>query len=133
MNALPNPGVRGVGGATPNPGAALTESAAETLRHATRKLPALPPAGAVMAAWAWHANQAITRQVNVSYSLADMARAYGVALAETVDSSLPPCPLRDAMAAAAGAYVECAESAARAAMRYGRHFGHMAFAFPRPG
>jgi hypothetical protein len=133
MNALPKPGVRGVGGATPNPGAALTECAAECIRHATRELPALPPAEAVMAAWSWHANQAITRQVDLSYSLADMARAHGIALAETVESTLPASPWRDAMAAAAGAYIECAENAARAATRYGRHFGHMAFAFPGPG
>ena len=133
MNAQPNPGVLGVGGATPYPGAALTDPGVASIRPPSRELPAGLHADAILAAWAWHANRAIIRQVDVSFTLADMARACGVAMAETVESSLPDCPLRDAMAAAADAYIECAENAARAATRYGRHFGHMAFAFPRLG
>lgn len=133
MNATPNPGLRGVGGATPYPGAALTEAVAENIRRFARELPALSPAEAMLAALAWHANQAITRQVVVSYTLADLARAHGVALAATVESSLPDGPLRAAIAAATKAYIRCAENAAEAATRFGRHFGHKAFAFPRPG
>ena len=133
MNAQPHPGVRGVGGATPNPGAALTDEVAGHLRRLSRDLPALPPAEAMLAAVAWHANQAIIRQVDVAYALADLARTHGLAVAATVESSVPESPLRDALAAATGAYVAWAESAAEAATRFGRHFGHLAFAFPRPG
>lgn len=133
MNATPHTGLRGVGGATPYPGAALTEAVAEHVYRSTRELAALSPAEAMLAALAWHANQAITRQVDVTYALADLARAHGVAVAATVDSSLPEGPLRAAIAAATTAYIQCAESAAQAATRFGRHFGHKAFAFPRPG
>jgi hypothetical protein len=87
----------------------------------------------MLAALAWHANQAITRQVVVTYTLAEVARAHGAALAETAETSLPDGPLRAAIAAATTAYIRCAESAAQAATRFGRHFGHKAFAFPRPG
>ena len=87
----------------------------------------------MLAALSWHANQAITRQVDVTFKLAEAARLHGLAVAETVESSLPEGPLRDAMAAAARAYVECAENAARSATRFGRHFGHIAFAFPGAG
>lgn len=132
MKAKPDQGWRGVGGATPHPGAALTDEPAEDSRRLTRECPPLPPADALLAALSWQANQAITRQVDVTYALADLARAHGLAVAESVESSLPDGPLRDALGAAARAYIECAEGAARAATRFGRHFGHLAFAFPRP-
>ncbi len=132
MNAKPHPGLRGVGGATPHPGAALTDEMTESTRPPPRELPALPPFGAVHAALSWHANRTIARQVDVAYAMADLARAHGRALARSAESSLPECPLRDALTAAANAYVECADHATRAAARFGRHFGHLAFAFPRP-
>jgi len=132
MNAKPNPGLRGVGGATPHPAAALTDQTAESIRPFPRELPALPPAGAMLAALAWHANRTITRQIDVTYALAELVRAHGRALSRTAESNLPECPLRDALTAAANAYVECADRAAQAATRFGRHFGHLAFAFPRP-
>ena len=132
MNAKPDSGLRDVGGATPNPGAALTDTVAANLRRPSCALPASPPAEAMLAALSWHANQAITRQVDVTFKLAEMARAHGLAVAESLESSLPEGPLRDAMSAATNVYIECAESAARAATRFGRHFGHLAFAFPRP-
>jgi hypothetical protein len=133
MNAKPESGLRNVGGATPNPGAALTDEVAANFRRPTFALPGLPPPEAVLAALSWHANQGITRQVDVTFKLAEAARLHGLAVAETVESILPDGPLRAAMAAAARAYVECAENAARSATRFGRHFGHIAFAFPGPG
>ena len=133
MNAKPNPGLRGVGGATPKAGAALTDEASAHLRCLTPELPALPPAEAMLAALSWHANQAITRQVDVTYTLADLARSHGHAVARTVESSLPEGPLRDAMTAATGAYIDAADGLARTATRFGRHFGHLAFAFTTPG
>jgi hypothetical protein len=129
MNAKPNPGLCDVGGATPNRGAALADEVAVNIRCPNLEL---PPAAAMLAALSWHANQAITRQVGVTYSLADLVRSHGLAVAETVESSLPEGPLRDAMTAATNAYIQCAENTALAATRYGRHFGHLAFAFPRP-
>jgi hypothetical protein len=85
----------------------------------------------MLAALAWHANQVITGQIDVTYAMADLARVHGLAVAETVESTLPEGPLRDAVAAAAHAYIDCADGAAQAAIRFGRHFGHLAFAFPR--
>lgn len=133
MNAKPNPGLRGVGGATPKAGAALTNEASANLRCLTRELPALPPAEAMLAALSWHANQAITRQVDVTYSLAELARTHGHAVARTVDASLPAGPLRDAIAASTRTYIDAADRLERAASRFGRHFGHLAFAFSTPG
>ena len=132
MNAKPQPGLRGVGGATPKAGAALTDEVAANLRCLTRELPAVPPAEVMLAALSWHANQAITRQVDVTYTLADLARTHGHAVARTVESSLPEGHLRDAITAATHVYINGADSLARAATRFGRHFGHLAFAFSTP-
>jgi hypothetical protein len=133
MNAKPHTGLRNVGGATPNPGAALTDEAAASTRRHTQAFPPPPPTEALLAALSWHTNQAITRQVDVTFKLAEMARAYGLAVAETVEMSVPEGPLRDAMTAATDVYIDCADNAARAATRFGRHFGHLAFAFPQSG
>ena len=133
MNAQPESGLREVGGATPNQGVALTDEIDATHRRTAFDLPAPHPAAAVLAALSWHANQAITRQVDVTFKFAELARSYGLVVAGTVESSVPEGPLRDAMTAAARAYVECAENVARSATRFGRHFGHIAFAFPGAG
>ena len=133
MAAQPHPGPRGIGGATPKPRAALIAAEAASTRHDGRALPALPPADALLAAFAWHANQAITGQVGFAYALAHLARSNAEALAATGRSTLPQGPARDAVTAIADAQIEAADGAARAATRFGRHFGHLAFAFPRPG
>jgi hypothetical protein len=130
MNAQPESGLREVGGATPNQGVALTDEIDATPRRTAFDLPVPLPAAAMLAALSWRANQAITRQVDVTYKFAELARSYGLVVTGTVESSMPDGPLRDAMTAAARAYVECAENMGRSATRYGRHFGHIAFAFP---
>jgi hypothetical protein len=132
MIATPHPGRRGVGGATPHHGAALTDEVAGTFPRPPCDLPTLSPVEAMLAALAWHANQAITRHVDLGYGLAELARAHGRAVADTAESTLPDGPLRDTVSAASRVYIDFADIAAQAATRYGRHFGHLAFAFPRP-
>ena len=132
MNAKPNPGPREVGGATPYPGEALTDNGAANNGHPARCLPVRYPAEALVAALAWHANQAITGQVGLSYALADLARTHAQAVAKTVERSLPEGPLRSAITAATTMSIVYADRAAQAATRFGRHFGHLAFAFPQP-
>jgi len=131
MKAEPHPGRCGVGGATPYPRAALTESeAVRPISCATPPAPTAYPLEALLAALSWQANQAVTRQVRVAYAVADFARVQGEAVAQSLARDVPEGPLRDAAAGAASLYVECANQAAAAATRYGRHFGHLAFAFP---
>lgn len=131
MKPTPNRGGRGIGGAAPYPGYALTESATGNTRRLSRSLPTPQPVAAVLAALAWHANQTITGIVTLTYAAATHARLQGESFARGVEHSLPAGRLHDAAAAAAGAYIGGADAAAGAAMRFGRHFGHLAFAFPR--
>jgi uncharacterized protein with PIN domain len=60
-----------------------------------------------------------------------LARRQGETVARVVERGLPEGRIRDAATAAVGTYLAGADAAARAAMRFGRHFGHLAFAFPR--
>jgi len=132
MNVKPHPGGRGVGGATPYPGAALTDEGGGNFPRPACDLPALSPAEAMLAALSWHANQAIAHHVDLGYGLAELARAHGQAVADTAESALPGGPLRDTLSAASRVYIDFADIASQAATRYGRHFGHLAFAFSRP-
>ena len=133
MNAKPHPGPRGVGGATPYPREALTDNGAANRSHPARWLPVRYPAEALVAALAWHANQAITGQVGLSYALAHLARTHAEAVAKAAERSLPEGPLRAAITAGTTMSIACADRAAQAATRFGRHFGHQAFAFPQRG
>ena len=132
MNAKPHPGPREVGGAAPYPGGALTDNGAANEGHRARWIPARYPVEALVAALAWHANQTITGQVGVSYALAHLARTHAEAVAKAVECTLPAGPLRSAIMAATTMSIAHADRAAQAATRFGRHFGHLAFAFPQP-
>ena len=128
MTAKPQPGARDVGGASPDRGNALTDAATPT--------PSTPPPGhpvcpttVLPAAVSWHANQAITRQVQFAYTLANLTRTNAEAMARRADQTLPAGPMRTAITAIADALVDYADAIAEAAIRFGRSFGHMAFAF----
>ena len=131
MKPSPNRAGRGIGGAIPDPGHASTEAATGDSRSASRTPPHAQPAAAVMAALAWHTNQTVTGLVTVAYAAATLARRQGESMARGVERSMPEGRVRDAATAAAGMYIAGADAAARAATRFGRHFGHLAFAFPR--
>jgi hypothetical protein len=133
MNAKPYPGAHAVGGATPNPWDALVDEAAASSRRLTRELTAAHPAHAALAAMAWQANQAITRQVSLSWTLADLARRQGQAVVTAGKRAFPEGPLRDAMVGAGTLQVRFAETLAEWALGFGRRFGHLAFAFPGTG
>ena len=133
MNAKPYPAAHAVGGATPNPWEALVDEATDNARRLTRELAAAHPAHATMAALAWQANQAITRQVSLSWTLADFARRQGQALVAAGERGLPEGPMRVAVVGAAALQVQFAEAAAEWALGFGRRFGHLAFAFPGAG
>jgi hypothetical protein len=131
MNAKPHPGKHAVGGATPQDWGALALEVAENTRHLVRELSAAHPGQAAIAALAFQTNQAITRQVSLSYALAMFARAQATSIADAGEQSLPDGALRAAVTGAARLQADMAADAAKAATDFGRHFGHMAFAFPR--
>jgi hypothetical protein len=131
MKPSPNRAGRGIGGASPYPGHALTESATGASRSLSRTLYRPQPAAAAMAALAWHTNQTVTGLVTFAFAAATLARRQGESVAHGVERSLPEGRLRDAATAAAGMYIAGADAVAGTAMRFGRHFGHLAFAFPR--
>ncbi len=131
MTAQPYPGRHRVGGAALEPRDALTDAVRRRTQCA-RRLPTLRTTDALFAALALQANQMITRYVEAAYAWAGLARAHADAVARSAESGLPPGPLRDVVAASAGATIDYADGVARAATRFGRRFGHLAFAFPRP-
>jgi hypothetical protein len=133
MNAKPQPGRRAVGGATLHPRDALTDAVAGPLADAPRRPSAARPADALLAAMAWYVNQTIARQVEITYAWADLARTHAKAVAKAVESNWPEGHLRKAAELATDAYVGYADETTKAASRFGRHFGHLAFAFRRPG
>jgi hypothetical protein len=130
MNAKPDVGLPEVGGVAPNPGNALTDTTTGPDRTSSCGHPTRHSASALLAATAWHANQAISRHVRVAHAWADLTRTNAEAIAKSAEKTLPPGPVRDAIAAIADASVEYADDVADAAMRYGRRYGHLAFAFP---
>jgi hypothetical protein len=87
----------------------------------------------VLAALSWQANEAVRRQVDVTFAMASLARVQAESLAASVERDLPEGPFRDAAAGVARVYVAYAKGLAQAATRFGRHFGHLAFAFPLAG
>ena len=133
MNAKPYPVAHAVGGANPHPREALADEAADRSGRLTREWPAAHPAHAALAAMAWQANQAITRQVTLSWTLADLARRQGQAVVAAGESGLPDGPLRATFVTAGKLQIQFAEAAAQWAIGFGRRFGHLAFAFPGSG
>ncbi len=129
MKPQPHPGVGRIGGATPNPGDALASESAGKW-PLTPDLPALFSPDAAMAMLAFNTNQALTCQVSVAHVLAHLAEEQSRTLAQTSADVLPAGPVRDAMQHTAAMQARFARELAAAASRFGRSFGHMAFAFP---
>ena len=131
MNDKPHPGLHAVGGATLQDWGALALEVTETTRRLVRELSAAHPGQAAIAALAFQANQAITRQVSMSYALAVFARDQAQTIADAGEQILPDGAFRAAVTGGARLQAEIAASVAKAATDFGRQFGHMAFAFPR--
>lgn len=129
MKAQPQSGLRGVGGATPYPWEALANEFALPWRL-PRDLPATFTPDAALAVLAFNTNQALICQVGLAHILARLASAQSKTLAETTGQVLPDGPIRDAMSRTAEMQADFAKSVADAANRWGRSFGHMAYAFP---
>jgi vacuolar-type H+-ATPase catalytic subunit A/Vma1 len=132
MHANPNPGARKVGGATPHPRDALAADGPSEWDPVTLPTSMPSPTGAARATMAWTANEVITQQVSAAFALADVVRRHAHAMRDA-GGGLPEGPLRAALAASVRAQVDFANSATAAASRYGRRFGHLAFAFPPVG
>jgi len=132
MNAKPYPAAHAVGGATPHPWEALVDEATDNARRFSRELAVNHPAQATIAALAWQANNAITRQVSLSWTLADIARRQGEALVTAGERTMPEGPMRVALVGAGALQVQFAKAAAEWSLGFGRRFGHLAFAFPGP-
>ena len=124
----PHPGADGIGGARPKPRAALaSESSGKWTLTPDPSSPFSPDAA--MAMWAFNANQALTCQVGVVHVLAQYALEQSRTLAQS-SGDVPAGPLRDALARSAELQAQFARELAQAASRFGRSFGHAAFAFP---
>jgi len=132
MTANPNPGARKVGGATPHPRDALAGDGPSESPSVIRPSSVPSPTDAARATMAWTANEVITQQVSAAFALADVVRRHAHAIRDA-GGGLPEGPLRAALAASVRAQVDFADSATAAATRYGRRFGHLAFAFPPVG
>jgi hypothetical protein len=130
MKVEPHPGSHGVGGAARHPTGASSDHGAGAPAPFTCRPDVVPGPAAMLAALSWQANETIRRQVDMTYALALLARAQAESVAATLERDLPAGPLRDAAAGATRVYMAYAAGLARAATRFGRHFGHLAFAFP---
>ena len=124
----PGPGVLGVPAG--NLPAVYFPEAAQSLAL-TQRLATLS-AGAGLAFCALSANRALQGQIKLAHTVAGMARAQSKSLAGVSELAVPPGPARDAMLGTARMAETFAEQLAEAANRYGRAFGHLAFAFPVP-
>jgi hypothetical protein len=129
MKAQSPPGLRGIGGANPYPWEALANEFAEHWQLPS-DLSAGFTADAALAVLAFNTNQALICQVGLAHVLSRLASAQSRTLAETSSQVLPDGPMRDAMSRGAEMQSDFARSVADAANRWGRSFGHMAFAFP---
>jgi hypothetical protein len=133
MKAKPQKGLRAVGGASPQPWEALAADATDRSTELIRALSAAHPVHAAAAAMSWHANQAITRLVGTTFAAALHTRRSAEALAAAGERNLPAGPLRSAVTRAANWQIAAANATADFATAFGRRYGHLAFAFPRPG
>jgi hypothetical protein len=129
MTAKPQPGLRSSGAAAPHPWATLAD-----IPTPSRIPPRLPGANpdAALAALAFGANQAFARLVGVAHALAVNARDHAHTIADASERSLPPGPVRGTVAGLARLQAEFADDLAHAAIRMGRRYGHLAFAFRFP-
>jgi hypothetical protein len=133
MNVRPHQGRPAVGGATPKPWDALSDSTAATSDLLAQALAAADPTRAATAALAWQANAAVSRHVAIAYAWASLVRDHGRTLAEAGAARLPEGPFRRALIVSGGLQADLGEALAQSVLRFGREFGHLAFAFPAGG
>jgi len=131
MTAHPYPGRRSVGGATPNPWGALADDFAAIASRYARALADADPIPATMAALSMQTNAAFARQVRLAHAVAELARDQARALAAAGERAFPQGPLQRAVSASGSLQSDLAQVVADAVLRFGREFGHLAFAFPR--
>jgi hypothetical protein len=130
MLPVPHPGPGEVGVPAGNLPAVYFPDAAQSLAL-TQHLATLA-AGAGFAFCALSANRALQGQIKLAHDIAGFARVQSKSLAGVSELAVPPGPARDAMLGTARLGETFAEQLAEAANRYGRAFGHLAFAFPVP-
>lgn len=131
MRPEPHPGAGVVGaGAGDLPAVLFTDLARSlTLTHRLATL----AAGAGLTLCALASNRVLHSQVKAAYTLAGYARAQSRAIAGLSEAAVPPGPTRDALLGGARIADGFAEAVSDSASRYGRAFGHLAFAFPVHG
>ncbi len=91
--------------------------------------PASAPLDGALAWTAFAVNEALGGQVSLAHAIGRINRSQAEAVA-SAQPLLPAGPLRDAAAMAARMQEGVAEAIFEAANRWGRAFGHLAFAFP---
>lgn len=131
MKPEPHPGAGVIGAGAGDLPAALFADLARSLTLSHRL--ATLSAGAGFALCALAANRALHSQVKAAYTIAGYARAQSQAIAGLSETAVPPGPARDALLGGARVADGFAEAVSDSASRYGRAFGHLAFAFPVPG
>jgi len=128
MKPEPYPGA-GLAGDATSGGAALTFPLADRSFMLFRDLAQLS-AGAGVALCALAANHALHGQVSLAYRVAGYARAQSRTIADMYEAAVPAGPAREALLGTARLVESFADELAASASRYGRTFGHLAFAFP---
>jgi len=130
MKAQSHPGASGLGG-TPRYGWGISswDSAGGAFSAAMRSMVVLP-AEAAMAMVSRYANFRLSEQIERAYLQATQARDCVRATAAFSQSCLPAGPARAALLATLARNEAEAEALMRAVLRFGRDYGHLAFAFP---
>jgi hypothetical protein len=131
MKPEPHPGAGAIGAGAGDLPAAFFPEAAHSLALSQRL--AVLSAGASVALCALAANQAVQGQIKLVHAVAAQARAQSRSLAGLGAAAVPPGPTRDALVGSARIGESFADQLVEWASRYGRAFGHLAFAFPVPG
>jgi hypothetical protein len=130
MNPEPHPGAGAIGAAAGYQPAALFPEVAQALVLSHRL--ATLWSGAGVAFCALTANRALLGQVQLAHAFAGHARVHSKSLAGIGELALPPGPAREVLLGTARLVESFADRLAESANRYGRAFGHLAFAFPVP-
>lgn len=125
MRLEPHKGAGGIGGAGPDPG----HAPAGGEWSLTPQLPAALSPAAALAMLAFGTNRALTWQVGLAHVVSEYALGHSRMLAQSSEA-WPAGPIRDALQGSAAWQSTVARELAQAANRFGRSFGHAAFAFP---
>lgn len=115
------------GGAANTPSAALGARAGDALQF-SGALP-IASADAARATASFTTNRLLTEQIRSAHALGELARSQSNLISEFAHASLPFGPFRDAVVNFARAEAAMADTIIGAANRFGREFGHIAFAF----